>query len=104
VVGWEVPCDSTKYVLLAWSAASDPSGVSQYQVAVQAYTGSTWASYDQFTTKGTDLKMYPTPKGTNFCVHSVSQRFRVRVRARDGAGNWGDWSGWREWMMVVIVY
>jgi hypothetical protein len=72
-------------VTLAWKEALDPSGISQYEVMLEEVVpGSTWWQ----TVKG-------FPKLTNELSLVIEttcwSRYRWKVRARDGAGNWGNY-------------
>lgn len=70
--------DETAPIRLAW-AASDPSGVTSYEVQVKVATGSWTAVYTGTATAVT--KFYPFSKALVW-----------RVRATDGEGNVGDWA------------
>lgn len=78
---------------LAWSAVSDASGISQYQLSVQRHYG--------------DFNWVDVPGSVFSDISSNSKTitvdcgcyFRWRVLAVDGEGNIGPWSGW--WQFTV---
>lgn len=74
VVGTTVP------VTFAWSA-SDPSGISAYDVYLQT-DGGTWVRQSLTTATATSMTRSLAPGHT----------YAVAVAARDGAGNWSGWS------------
>lgn len=77
------PCPAAS-VILRWSLPSDPSGIAEFRVQLQKAPAWTTVS-DQVTTA---LSMDVAGE-----VH-CGDGYRWRVRARDGAGNWGEYSGW----------
>jgi hypothetical protein len=80
----------TGSVTLGWSAASDPSGISQYSLEIERHSGDNkWSSAAGSPINGIG------GTSTNFSVE-CGWYYRWRVRARDGAGNWGAFSSWAE--------
>jgi hypothetical protein len=89
--GASLSCGS---VNLDWNEVSDPSGITEYRVQVEvesspsnwdAVSGSPWTGIG-----GTDLSVNPGCDNT----------YRWRVRAIDGAGNFGSFSGWAEFSIA----
>jgi hypothetical protein len=91
----KVILDCTGNTTLNWSAVSDPSGISQYSVELQRHSGDnkwTGASGSPFGGIG----------GTSTGVSvDCGWYYRWRVRARDGAGNWGSYSSWAEFAITL---
>lgn len=75
---------------LIWSSASDPSGIDGYTVEVERHAGdNNWA-----VAPGSPLKGLG---GTSTSIAvECGWYYRWRVRARDGASNWGSYSSWTE--------
>lgn len=75
-------------VSLQWSPASDPSGISQYNVELQRHSGdNNWG--------GASGSPFSGISGTSKSVSvECGWYYRWRVRAQDGAGNWGSFSSW----------
>lgn len=75
-------------IVLNWSAASDPSGIDSYTVELERHSGdNNWSSAPGSAFKGIS--------GTSTSVPvECGWYYRWRVRARDGAGNWGSFSSW----------
>jgi hypothetical protein len=86
VDGEDLAC--TPSVMLRWSEADDPSGVSEYRVQVERHSGdNNWQSVSGSVFKGiTQLEKEISVE--------CGWYYRFRVRAIDGEGNLGDWSGW----------
>jgi hypothetical protein len=83
-------------VTLSWSSASDPSGINGYTVEVQRHSGdNSWS-----TAPGTPLSGI-TGTSTSLSVE-CGWYYRWRVRAQDGAGNWGSFSGWAEFAVNLF--
>jgi hypothetical protein len=81
---------------VSWTAVSDPSGISQYQVQVQRHSGdNNWQ----------DVSGSPFA-GVSGLSHAVGVEcgwyYRWRVRAVDGQGNIGPWSGWWTFAITLI--
>jgi hypothetical protein len=75
-------CSVTRYITLAWNAASDPSGISQYELIVElSVYGQPWNPVEKGTVPTNQLTRNINPK--------CNYEYRWRVRARDGGGNWG---------------
>lgn len=88
VGGGVLGCSGT--VTLNWSAASDPSGIGGYSVELQRHSGdNNWSSASGSPFSGIS--------GTSTGVPvECGWYYRWRVRARDGASNWGSYSSWAE--------
>lgn len=78
----------TASTTLNWSETSDPSGISQYSLELERHSGDNkWsqAAGSPFGGLG----------GTSTSVSTeCGWYYRWRVRAQDGAGNWGSFSAW----------
>lgn len=74
--------------ILRWNAASDGSGIDEYQVQVQRHPGDdNWAAAPG--------SPWTRLSGTQLPLNvQCGWTYRWRVRAVDGAGNVGPWSGW----------
>ncbi|MFB0534284.1 MAG: fibronectin type III domain-containing protein, partial [Anaerolineae bacterium] len=86
------PNDPDKYfncvwieITLQWSAVKDPSGIERYAVKLERQVGNTWQPIGGWESTSTSVKV---KIATDWCGYKL----RWRVRAKDGAGNWGAWS------------
>jgi RNA polymerase sigma-70 factor (ECF subfamily) len=79
-------------VVLAWTAASDPSGVSGYYVQLERDQVGYWNA------EGTWGPLTGTETGVPV---SCGLGYRWSVRAEDGAGNVGPWSDWAQFGIGV---
>jgi len=83
-------------VTLNWSAASDPSGISGYTVELQRHSGdNNWSSASGSPFSGI------SETATDVSVE-CGWYYRWRVRARDGADNWGSFSSWAEFAVNLF--
>lgn len=81
------------YQDLVWSAVTDDSGISQYQLSVQRH-------YGDFNWVDVPGSVFTGISGTSKNIPvDCGYYFRWRVLAVDGAGNPGPWSNW--WQFTV---
>jgi hypothetical protein len=74
--------------ILRWAAASDPSGIGEYQVQVERHSGdNNWKKVSGSVFKG----IKALEKSLSI---ECGWTYRWRVRAIDKEGNVGNWSGW----------
>jgi len=86
VNGSTLTCTSS--TILRWEAASDPSGIDEYQVQVERHAGdNNWQTVSGSVFTGIEGLEKPL---SIWCGWT----YRWRVRAIDGQSNVGDWSGW----------
>ncbi len=71
-------------IAVSWSAASDASGISRYQVILRQIGGSTVQSLSI-----NHPQTSATVQGSGL---TVGQRYQIRVRAQDNADNWGSYA------------
>lgn len=85
----DVGCLSSQ-TILTWSAPSDPSGIKNYNY--QLLYSSDERLYNNIalglTSQTTEIDV--TNLVNKYCT--TNRSFKWRVRAQDGAGNWGSWS------------
>jgi len=78
---------------LIWQEVSDPSGILGYYGQLEwEVTEGAWQLEDTWGPVSGDRVDVNVECGPYY---------RWRVRARDGAGNWGDWSGWSYFGIVL---
>ncbi|MBN2386674.1 MAG: hypothetical protein JXB85_06600 [Anaerolineales bacterium] len=80
-------------VTLTWSPVTDPSGISQYQVVLEAHSGD-----QQWQPVGTLTGLTGTSTSVNV---QCGWYYRWSVLAIDGAGNAGPASGWVEFAVLL---
>ncbi len=70
---------------LVWVPVSDASGIAGYDVELEVLIQKKWQS----------AARYESIKGKQLTVSvECGSKYRWRVRAQDGAGNYSDWSAW----------
>jgi hypothetical protein len=89
-----IQLDCLADVVLDWEAPYDPSGIANYRVRLQRWTGAEWVDqriWDPVTATELDAA------GDTDCGIA----YRWRLLARDGAGNTGDVSEWAEFAILL---
>lgn len=81
--------------ILRWQAASDPSGISVYQLQVERHPG----NYSWQPVPGS---VFEVSVETNLLIPvECGYTYRWRVRAEDGAENPSDWSTWFTFTVIL---
>lgn len=81
--------------ILNWQPVSDPSGISEYRVAVQRHSGDEiWSDVPGSVFSGI------TDKQLSITVQ-CGWTYRWRVLAVDGEDNQSPWSGWRQFVISL---
>lgn len=84
-------CSSSQLVAFAWKEAPDPSGIAAYELQVEVWGGEKWfpAHRGETTTLSLELEM------------NCGYYYSWRVRARDGAGNWGNFGEYQSFHYIT---